>query len=901
MGGINSLSGLNTLSVDYRPQTEATAPNAGNVNQPQQDDDNIIINGVQAAQPQSIVRQLDTLLLNAAGKAVSDSAETKMDAVTESLAFKGVLTEEECDRLDNLAEDAAAKLKALDNFSGRELAKVLMTKSGELVWRKGFFGGMTPVTLAVKAAVEAQEALSEALSKLNDRIAQSDEVDAKLQEDFTELQFQCDRRATEIYSIVVRMHDLAQRDTVNGLIDEQVLNYLDATFKELMPREAILMHGTAEALETIKAKFAEEMQPVADKLGGLAADPNKTLSVQDVAELDAGMASMKNVLDHVRKNGIEIGTGRTEVDKTILDEMEKILADVKEKVAGAKEESVMRARRAFHRDVFATFSLDRLPNGRNIMDGGGKSNNVLVQFVNATANLATMLDQFATGARPMGEFDDAFNVCEANFPKSETLKNEMVKVGFPSDVATNFVKVINEIVIVKAQFKELMNIGDALRANAADSTLIAEDVRNFMIGGERLSVYIEAKSRGYLRGDVDPKTDADNIAWARRLGSGVAGSTYLLTTRSGEEVVFKPEIDGRLGLNKLALGATANYRDSQTTANLNLATQQTAKAFGCEDLVVKYSVGVHDGQFGTFMEKAKGYPGKDFAYKNDGNNGGIPPSELKNRITDPQERLRIQAKIAQKLNRLMWLDMLTGQGDRHWDNYFVHIDESTHEVTVKGIDNDASFSATRVGMQKYVVTGNLAQALIDEIGEVCVTLHGPLGGDEFRRRILSDPGLTVNQAQEIVIVDLSKAKSPEIAMGTMELIGLKSIALPQELDKDLYDKLIDMDQHPEKKRAYLDSIAPRLSPDSLRAAEMRLDDVIAHAKKLNAENKVYSDEDWQDPLVLQGLTKMKGGVRIEMSIGTTVDFGNDIDVVKDYTENNTPSIYTREFFHMMFQ
>jgi hypothetical protein len=422
-----------------------------------------------------------------------------------------------------------------------------------------------------------------------------------------------------------------------------------------------------------------------------------------------------------------------------------------------------------------------------------------------------------------------------------------------------------------------------------------------MIGGEKLSVYIEAKSRGYQRGDVDPKTDADNIAWARRLGSGVAGSTYLLTTRSGEEVVFKPEIDGRLGLNKLALGATANYLDSQTTANLNLATQQTAKTFGCEDIIVKYSVGVHDGQFGTFMEKAKGFPGKDFAYKHGGNGGGIAPADLKNRITDPQERIRIQAQIAQKLNRLMWLDILTGQGDRHWDNYFVHIDENTHEVTVKGIDNDASFSAIRVGMQKYVATGDFAQSLIDEIGEVCETLHGPQSADEWQRRILRDPGLTINQARKTVIVDLSKAKSPEIAMGTMELIGLKSIAIPQELDKDLYDRLIDIDQHPEKKRAYLESIAPRLSPDSLRAAEMRLDDAIAHAKKLNAEGKVYSGQDWQDPTVLQGLTKMKGGVRIEMADGCTKDVGSNIDVVKDYTENNTPSMYTREFFHMIFQ
>ena len=49
------------------------------------------------------------------------------------------------------------------------------------------------------------------------------------------------------------MHDLVQQDVVNGTdAAPQVAAYLDATFKELMPREAILMHGTAGALERMK-------------------------------------------------------------------------------------------------------------------------------------------------------------------------------------------------------------------------------------------------------------------------------------------------------------------------------------------------------------------------------------------------------------------------------------------------------------------------------------------------------------------------------------------------------------------------------------------------------------------------------------------------------------------------
>lgn len=36
MGGINSLSGLNTVNVDFRPTIETNVPSTTNANQPQQ-------------------------------------------------------------------------------------------------------------------------------------------------------------------------------------------------------------------------------------------------------------------------------------------------------------------------------------------------------------------------------------------------------------------------------------------------------------------------------------------------------------------------------------------------------------------------------------------------------------------------------------------------------------------------------------------------------------------------------------------------------------------------------------------------------------------------------------------------------------------------------------------------
>ena len=164
ISGINTVSGLRNVSIDYRPQVGPDAANAAGAQQQAPDeiagqDDNIINTGArpEADKAKSIVRQLDTLLLNAAGKSVSADAAEKVKSVGETLVKNGVITAKESARLESLAKDASEKLAALDDFSGRKLAKALVSKNGELVWSTGFFGGTTREAMAVKAAVEAQE------------------------------------------------------------------------------------------------------------------------------------------------------------------------------------------------------------------------------------------------------------------------------------------------------------------------------------------------------------------------------------------------------------------------------------------------------------------------------------------------------------------------------------------------------------------------------------------------------------------------------------------------------------------------------------------------------------------------------------------------------------------------
>ena len=176
---------------------------------------------------------------------------------------------------------------------------------------------------AVQAAIDAQLKLSEELGNFNNRLVQSDKVTDKLQDHFTELQFQCDRRATEINSVVTRMYDLAQKNVAEGKVaDPKIQALLNAKFMELLPREAIMMHGTAEAFEAMNRTLDSKLRPLAEKLDAFKADGSKILTDDEIKSLQAAVTQMKYAVANVRNKGLEIMRGDVvvsciEVDKAM--------------------------------------------------------------------------------------------------------------------------------------------------------------------------------------------------------------------------------------------------------------------------------------------------------------------------------------------------------------------------------------------------------------------------------------------------------------------------------------------------------------------------------------------------------------------------------------------------------
>ncbi len=186
---------------------------------------------------------------------------------------------------------------------------------------------------------------------------------------------------------------------------------------------------------------------------------------------------------------------------------------------------------------------------------------------------------------------------------------------------------------------------------------------------------------------------------------------------------------------------------------------------------------------------------------------------------------------------------------------------------------------------------------------ICFDLHGKDGWKgEYDERVSLDPAIVRNQDGSMTI-DLSKATSAEVKMAVVSAIGMQSpgISAPEEIDEEFYNVLMEMDgKDSAKRKEYLDAIAPRISPAALKAAESRLDDAIAHAKKLAAEGKVYKQADWQDAEKRKAMKPLDKQVTVTKKDGTVLTPPLNKPYVSSYRVNSCPSYYKRDYIHGMF-
>lgn len=140
----------------------------------------------------------------------------------------------------------------------------------------------------------------------------------------------------------------------------------------------------------------------------------------------------------------------------------------------------------------------------------------------------------------------------------------------------------------------------------------------------------------------------------------------------------------------------------------NFASERVAELLGLKGLIIHNTEAyVIDGngtqRKGFVMDQAK----------------GIPALELIQMSAEQNYPLRFTEAAQKQLINLQILDNITGQIDRHWNNYFVEYEEEYDEGTsemcfvvksVVGIDNDFAF-----GKNKDVTAGSNTRSVLQEL------------------------------------------------------------------------------------------------------------------------------------------------------------------------------------------
>ena len=838
----------------------------------------------------ALLRQLDVLLARAAESATKgiDAAKVK-DTLNQVNIPKG-----ERAALNAAADKADAAFKAIDKFTGFELGAAVATKDGRFDWNM-----TNPAGEAIKKALDAQMELSEKLRQLVNQMPRGELADS-----LEEAAMQCDRRACEIQTLVCQFADILEKDPLPT--DQALVDKLNQTLQKLLPQQALKMHGNDAALAAMK----KTVEPLANRLDELAAKQGQgaRLSNEEIAAIGREIDTMANALQDAAKRGVA-GSSGIGVDRTLFTAAKHILDDTGAKLANARSEIAKASMLNFAEKTFAPlphkiFEPKFLP----ILKALAPNLACLIERRDALRKAA-----LAYANDPGDETWEALKTAAAHYAEVKKEKEsiiedvgelaESVSRAIPGDPATRVRRVAQAVTTAvksaadltpdeKAAAKTLaedfaqLYIPFATEAltepddnawaktlstfagvsNGAPSQathlklmhetagrmsntdfLTSDTVRAAFEGKLRFTTLVEARLHGMKDEDVDPKLDDINHVSTKKRGSGSLNTVYEVGYKDGSSYIFKPEAPGRQAIENLVLANGIN--ETQMVAQLNMASQRTADALGLDDVMVKTTVGSHKGEFGIFMEKAKGVEAEDFVKLGISEKppaGDMTLNEIRNLPDD--KYAKTVGSLMRQANRLEWFDMITGQGDRHSHNFFVSAGKDG-TVSLKGIDNDACFTDYRTGIRTFQLAKNKADYFKMVVTYTAKQLY-PASRDARRRerlagKLMADPGVQFRD-DGTATVDTTKFTSPILHYCLRMTFGMHTTALPDYIDKALYDKLMALAEPGEAREKYIANLTANLPEGAAKAAISRLDDAIAHAKALDKKGHVVTAEAWLD-------------------------------------------------------
>lgn len=358
------------------------------------------------------------------------------------------------------------------------------------------------------------------------------------------------------------------------------------------------------------------------------------------------------------------------------------------------------------------------------------------------------------------------------------------------------------------------------------------------LGTSDIATLIECCARDippeYAERDVSPA----RLLRAHCLGKGMVNEVLLCTYKPERgatlcEKVFKPEYAARKGL--ISLRAYAMDADHFTgVLKRNIASSEVARFLGCSSILASSTAGIHEGQFGLFMNKAPGKTPAQWWKRN--TDGYSDMDRIVSQLQDNGALTTARAHLQQQLNMLEWVDLLSAQADRHSNNYLVDINPVTGAVQVTGIDNDASFGTA--------ITG---------VGIISLNALNLQPG--WREALLPHTRKQKN-ASVLDITHLSEAGRKAVRNG----LGLQQLSVPQCIDGKIYDVLMSV--NPDEYKTRLGLLLPALH---VRTALERFHSAREHAISLGQQNRVVRD--WQDGAINERNQLMKAACQQQIDRG----------------------------------
>ena len=799
-----------------------------------------------------IVAKLDTLLLRAAKTATSSVSAAKL---SEAASIAG-LDEPTRTDLHAVAERARTSFLALAGFTGRQIGGAVELKDGRFCWKDE-----DPVAAAIKKALDDQADLAEKLHNIVNGGRLSDTAFDAL----CELAFQCDRRGTEIMTLAMELADAAEQASVgeNPKVDAR----LDRKLEEMLPRKALSMHGTKHDIGRLEA----QLKPIVDRLDEFAARGPGAISAEELNAYTREIRETANALARAGSEGIPVGDDGSRIipDRQLLDAAAGILRGLEGRLADIRTEVV---KKSAERHIAIAFEgVRKLPlmNAPSDLPRLSEKTPAIALAVQTFCSIIAAADEYVkTPTQALRDEMSAYFNLLPSLPYKDMGKEWKTLTGSP-EFATVKKEQWNALGSLlwrpkafMSQVAHLLAIMDSKEGPMPPEKFLTASSARALFDGELVfTTLVEARIRGIDDDDVDPALDQSNLDKFKPLGSGQANTVYVAKFKDGSEHVFKPEVPGRMGMEPLSL--SMDYHSETQIAHLNIATSKAAKHLGLEDVMVKTTVGSLKGQYGIFMEKAPGNPCAEFtSSKTKFPKDCLGARAIRKSLSD-EDYAKVVGRIIRQTNRLEWFDLLTGQGDRHSNNYMIQVKDDL-TVTVKAIDNDQCFPAYRIGLKKMLLDKQHTKNFDAACKEIVKAYPKNLQA-RVLYKIKNDPGI-LRLPNGRIELDPTKIKFGDLHWAVRTATGNDCDVMPEYMDEDFYNHLMELKPDTHAREMYRADLAARLPSDAVESAMLRLDEAIEVAERYKNEGKVISAEDFekqdvQKRLLKPDLTKPKNPVK----------------------------------------